>query len=141
MSPPQTRRSSASPDEGQQAVSGNSTESLAKRFSAALKVDDPKFDLSGLVAWLVHVPERLGTDDLLDKAALAFLDAYDCLQSDGKTVTAPPTYDAAMVSLESALQNQEQINSPNSLAAVFMLNMAQVSGSRILLETKQQANL
>lgn len=103
-------------------------DTLPRRFRAALNIDNPRFDLSGLAGWLTKSPERLGADDLLDSAALAFLDAFETLQA---PVEPPPaesqTYKIAIASLDSVLQDQDRVKSADLLAAVFLLNMAQVS--------------
>ncbi|OAA73470.1 Ankyrin repeat-containing domain protein [Cordyceps fumosorosea ARSEF 2679] len=125
LSPPHSRRSSENLVNGQQASLGECTEELTKRFLAALEVDDPMLDISRLAGWMTHIPERLGANELLDKAASAFLDAFDCLQSDTQFRAASPAYTVAMECLEPALKDQNQIKSPNPLAAIFMLSMTQ----------------
>ncbi|KAM3448039.1 hypothetical protein MY3296_008180 [Beauveria thailandica] len=112
--------------------SGNSSD----RFLAALEVDDPMLDISRLAGWLTQIPERLGANELLDKAALAFLDAFDCLQSDAQISAASPAYAVAMECLESALKDQHHAKSPNPLAAIFMLSMAQASADFFLEERR-----
>ncbi|KAJ2981467.1 hypothetical protein NQ176_g2004 [Zarea fungicola] len=103
IGPLPTRHSSAGSDISRSDTIRDCTEALAGRFSAALKIEYPQFDLSSLADWLPQVPERLGASDLLDKAALAFLDAFDFIRGN-------------------ADNSQDQASSPYSLAAAFMLS-------------------
>ncbi|KAM3427237.1 hypothetical protein MY4824_009572 [Beauveria thailandica] len=125
LSSPQSGNSSEVPKNDLQVSPGEYTGELTKRFLAALEVDDPMLDISRLAGWLTQIPERLGANELLEKAALAFLDAFDCLKSDAQISAASPAYAVAMECLESALMDQHQAMSPNPLAAIFMLSMAQ----------------
>ncbi|EGX93441.1 hypothetical protein CCM_04815 [Cordyceps militaris CM01] len=80
-------------------------------------------DISRLAGWLTQIPERLGANELLEKAASAFLDAFDCLQSDEHSSAASPAYAVAMECLQSVLKDQHQAKSPNPLAAIFKVQI------------------
>ncbi|KAK2592297.1 hypothetical protein QQS21_010017 [Conoideocrella luteorostrata] len=99
---------------------------LVSRFSTALRIDDAKFDLSPLGDWLSHIPACLGSDELLDKAATAFLDAFENLQRGGQSGSRFTTYGAAVKSLEAVLLDPEQAKSPHSLAAASMIKTTQI---------------
>ncbi|KAF1732358.1 hypothetical protein CRV24_008551 [Beauveria bassiana] len=137
LSSPQSVNSLEIPDVDLQVLPGENKRELRKRFLAALEVDDPMLDISRLADWLTQIPERLGANELLENAASAFLDAFECLQSDAQSSAASPAYAVAMKCLESALKDQHQAKSPNPLAAIFMLSMAQASADYLQGETSR----
>lgn len=129
IGPLPTRHSSAGSDISRSDTIRDCTEALAGRFSAALKIEYPQFDLSSLADWLPQVPERLGASDLLDKAALAFLDAFDFIRGNADNVYLSTAFEGSFSCFELALQSQDQASSPYSLAAAFMLSTVHVRAS------------
>lgn len=125
--PPPSRPSSASSNHSRHSARESGAETLSQRYRSALKNENPIFNLDGLADWLSQVPERLGADDLLDKAALAFLDALDFVQRDSGVALPRMAFEATMNCFESALQGQDQGSSPHWLAAAFMLTIVLVS--------------
>ncbi|ATY65098.1 Ankyrin repeat-containing domain [Cordyceps militaris] len=82
---PASGNSSQIPKNDLQVLPGEYTGELTKRFLAALEGDDPMLDISRLAGWLTQIPERLGANELLEKAASAFLDAFDLEEYWGDT--------------------------------------------------------
>ncbi|KAJ3486452.1 hypothetical protein NLG97_g6613 [Lecanicillium saksenae] len=123
--PPPTRRSPDHCATSRREEQENCSKTLSRRFSAALNIGDPKFDLSSLADWLAQVPERLGADSLLDKTAAAFLDAFDRLQSEREVTGPSPAYNVALLLLDSTLQDESRPKSVYLLITLFMLHMVQ----------------
>ena len=108
-------------------IPNNELGSLAKRFVAALRVTDPKFDLVSIGAWLVDIPARLGTSGLLDIASAALVAAVEVLPIGRQSVTALSSYCKAVKCLVKALQDPIKAEEPCTLAAVFMVMVSQVT--------------
>lgn len=104
----------------------NQPSELRDRFSAILQPDGFKFDILDCGDWLMHVPARLGSDELLDMAALAFLDALEFLDGGVRLNLDFSTYEAAVAAFEAMLQEPNQTRTPDTLAAIGMIRLAQV---------------
>lgn len=100
---------------------------LSARFSAALRIDDPQFDLKCFGDWFARIPTRMGTNELLDNATETFLDAFDDLRSGQQSLTTLSKYGKALTLLTSALADPKQTKSPYTLCSIFMIMIAQVS--------------
>ena len=105
----------------------NEIDSLVKRFTLALKVTEPRFDVNSLGTWFVDVPARLGTSTLLDTSAAAFVAAIADLRSGKPTVTALAQYGKALNCLRATLRDPVEAKAPYTLASIFMLMVSQVS--------------
>lgn len=98
---------------------------LSDSFISVLQITDPKYDLTCFGDWFVGVPARLGSVEVLDKAADAFVAGLTGLRSGSQSVGSMVKYGKALTSLRSTLMDPKQASSPNTLCAIFMIMVCQ----------------
>lgn len=104
-------------------------DSLSNRLISALQVTEPRYDISALGTWFVEVPQRLGKNELFDKATAAFVYSIEDLRCGTKvpTLGAITWYGKALTSLTTTVQDPAKAKDPYTLASIFMLMVSQVS--------------
>lgn len=103
----------------------NEISHLADSFISVLQITDPKYDLTCFGEWFVGVPARLGTSEVLDKAADAFVAGLGGLRTGKQTVDSMVKYGKALTSLRATLMQPGTASSPHTLCAIFMIMVCQ----------------
>ena len=92
-----------------------------------LEVNDVGIDISIYGPFFMDIPRRLGSNEALDSAAQAFVTSFPCVRSRNMTREMYQSCNLSISKLRSCLSNPETALQPETLCAVYMTMIFQVS--------------
>ncbi|KAH7400965.1 hypothetical protein DE146DRAFT_654532 [Phaeosphaeria sp. MPI-PUGE-AT-0046c] len=104
---------------------GTEQSRLANALISIWKVDDLRYDISVYGDYFQFIPRRLGASRALDAATQAFVSAYPSLSTGRTTVEALAAYGKAISALGNALKSPTEVNQPNTLLALHLVQNVQ----------------
>jgi hypothetical protein len=96
-------------------------------FLAVLEVTDIRFDLSIYGDFFKDVLRRLGANKALDASVYALSTAFSSVHSHQQSTVTVDRYVMALKSLQVCLSDPAQAKSPNTLCAIYLVMICQVS--------------
>lgn len=118
-------------------VPGSKTFSLAQSMITLLDVGDVRYDFTCYGAFLEQIPKRLGRNPALDASVQAFTTCSTCVYTRGASVAGLRSYIHALKTLRVALGNPAIAESPDTLCAIYLIMVCQVS---LTLRSELKAN-
>ena len=106
---------------------------IASIFISTLEVSDLRYSVSYYGAFLKYVPQRLGTNQALDAAVLALANASSCLRTRENSTQVLVQYGNALKALRLSLSDPLKAESPETLCAIYLVMICQVSPGWIIL--------
>lgn len=101
-----------------------------------LEIDDPRYSLAGLGAWLDQIPKRLGRNEALDAAARAFTTGMSVVHTGKVSDAVVSDYSAALRALRGRyMKGPSEFQTLETLSAIYILMHCQVRAysSRVIL--------
>lgn len=119
------RASSPAPSQ----VPGNSLTRETSALVALLRITDLRYDVSGFGGFLKDIPRRMGRNKALDASVNAFTTLYPILYSQNMHVSSAmlAAYVRALESLRISLEDRMTAQTPETLAAIYLVTLSQVS--------------
>ena len=112
----------------------NETMRIANAFVSTLEVSDLRYSVSYYGAFLKYVPQRLGTNQALDAAVQALASASLCLRTRENSTQVLVQYGNALKALRVSLSDPLKAESPETLCAIYLVMICQVSTRTQLLQ-------
>lgn len=107
----------------------NQTMLMADALCSALEVKDVRYDLSVYGEFLKHIPKRLGTNKALDASVKALTTSFASVPSRKRSIEGYETYVQGLQALRVCLGNPKDVGSPDTLCAIYLMMLCQVSHS------------
>lgn len=114
-----------------QATPSNEMTTVASAFLAVLEVTDIRFDISIYGDFLKEIPRRLGTNEALDASVCALATAFSSIHSRQQSTAMLNGYGKALNSLRVCLNDPAKAQSPDTLCALYLVMICQVSSSSV----------
>jgi hypothetical protein len=102
---------------------------LTGGFLSALQVTDIRFDLSIYGEFFKDIPRRLGTNEALDASVSALTTAWPSVHTRQQSTEMVSRYVHALKSLRVCLSDPAKAESANTLCAVYLVTICQVSSA------------
>lgn len=94
---------------------------------SALEVTDLRYSLICYGGFVKDIPRRLGTNDALDASVGALTSAFSSLQRRRQSPETLSRYVHALKTLRISLNDPAKAHSPNTLCAMYLIMICQVS--------------
>ena len=108
-------------------LSSTDTDLIAASFVGALHVTDVRYALVYYGPFFRDIPRRLGSSPVLDSAVKAISAAYPFLHTGCYSPTALARYGQSLRALRECLNDAAEARTPNTLCAVYLITICQVS--------------
>jgi hypothetical protein len=118
----------------------NDVTMLISAFSSLLEIEDPRFNISIYGPFIEDIPKRLGTNEALDAAALAFVAAFPWLHTRQLSLETYHKFTHALKALRVCLNDPVRAGTPETLCAVYMTMICQVSRFSYSLFVREEAD-
>ena len=105
----------------------NGLSRLIDGFASMLDVSEVGIDISIYGPFFEDIPRRLGTNEALDSAAQAFVTSFPCVRTREVTGEMYKSCNTAITKLILALNDPEKNRQPETLCAVYMTMIFQVT--------------
>lgn len=105
----------------------NELSALASRFVTVVEIKNPKYDISAYLPFAGHVLPRLGVNNALDAAVNSVVFAHSSICSNKLTPRTLISYGQALKALRKCLDNPVQAVTVETLIAIFLILVCQVS--------------
>lgn len=107
-------------------VPSNQLTIMTSKFLAALRVTDPRFDLTIYGDFMRDIPRRLGSSRALEAAVYALTAAVASIPKNQPSTEVVKSYGQSLQSVRSCLMDPAQRKSPDTLCAVYLIIVLQV---------------
>lgn len=107
----------------------NESTMLAGAFCSALKVTDVRYDLSVYGEFFKGIPRRLGSNAALDASVNALITTFASVHSKQQSLEVFESNIQALKALRECLNDPTEATSANTLCAVYLVIICQVSVS------------
>ncbi|KAK0105065.1 hypothetical protein ONS95_004570 [Cadophora gregata] len=116
----------------------NDSTMIMGAFCSALRITDVRYDLGVYGTFIKDIPRRLGTNAALDASVRAVTSTYSAVHTRSKTVESLEHYVDALEVLRNTLNDPVEAGSANTLCAMYLMMVCQVSTLRSLRHMQVQ---
>ncbi len=105
----------------------NESTMIMGAFCSALRITDVRYDLGVYGTFIKDIPRRIGTNAALDASVKAITSTYSAVHKRSKTVESLEHYVDALEVLRNTLNDPMEAGSANTLCAMYLMMVCQVS--------------